>query len=143
MHLRTSLDGVVLDFELAAANIAEQVVARELAPDPVGVAIGDRNYWSPELRADFRASGGELLAPYKHASRDPDPQRSGRLLAVRRRIETTIGQWVEHFACRRIKVKDLWHLQHRLIRQVLSHTLGIWLNVQNVRGPLRLAQSAA
>jgi hypothetical protein len=143
VHLRTSPDGVILDFILAAANVAEQAVARELAPEPVGVGIGDRNYWSPELQAHFRGRGGELLAPYKHASRDPDPGRSRRLSAVRRRIETTIGQWVEHFHCRRSKVRDLWHLMHRLIRQALSHTLGIWLNVQAVREPLRLAHLAA
>lgn len=139
VHPRTSPDGVIVDFVLAAANVAEQAVARELAPEPVGVGIGDRNYWSPESRG----RGGELLAPYKHASRDPDPGRPRRLSAVRRRIETTIGRWVEHFDCRRDKVKDPWHLMHRLIRQALSHTLGIWLNVQAVREPLRLAHLAA
>jgi hypothetical protein len=138
LHLRTSLEGVVLGYELAPANEPETEMAWELVPRPIGTGLGDRNYWSPELRAEFQEAGGSLLAPYKHASRDPDPKRSAWLLAWRRRIETTIGQLVERFACRRTKVKDLWHLEHRLIRKFLSHTVGVWLNVRAGREPLQL-----
>jgi hypothetical protein len=38
LHLRTGLDGVILDYELAAANAAETELARELAPDAGGLA---------------------------------------------------------------------------------------------------------
>ena len=115
----------------------------ELAPDPPGVAVGDRNSGSPATREEFRAAGGDLLAPFKHASRDPDPARSEALLRLRKRIETTIGQLVESLTCRRVKVKDLWHLENRLVRKILGHTAAVWLNVQLGQEPLRLARLAA
>jgi len=143
LHLRTSLDGVILGYELAAANEPETELAPELAPTPVGTGLGDRNYWSPALRAAFQAAGGDLLAPYKHARRDPDPARSERLLAARRRIETAIGQLVDRFRCRQVKVKALWHLEHRLVRTILGHTAAIWLNVRSGHEPLQFDSLAA
>jgi len=38
----------------------------------------------------------------------------------------------------RIRVHDLWHFQHRLIRKVLAHTVGVFLNLQLGRPPLDL-----
>jgi hypothetical protein len=143
LHLRTSLDGVILGYEVAAANEPETELVWELAPTPVGTGLGDRNYWSPPLQAEFREAGGELLAPYKHARRDPDPKRSAWLLRLRRRIETAIGQLVDRFRCRQTKVKDLWHLEHRLVRKILSHTVAIWLNVRAGREPLQFDALAA
>jgi hypothetical protein len=74
---------------------------------------------------------------------DPDRPRSGALQAVRRRIETTNGQLVERYRCRRVKVKDLWHLEHRLVRKILSHTMAIWLSVAGGQPPLQLERLAA
>jgi hypothetical protein len=44
----------------------------------------------------------------------------------------------EHFAVARIRVRDLWHFQSRLIRKVLAHTIGVFLNLQLGRQPLDL-----
>lgn len=138
LHLRTGPEGVILGYELAPANAPEVDVARELAPRPVGVGLGDRGYWGPPLREGLRARGGELLAPFKKRSSDPDPARSERLLAVRRRIETTIGQLVERLNCRRVRVKDLWHLEHRLVRKIYAHTVAAWLIARDGHPPLRI-----
>jgi hypothetical protein len=143
LHLRTSLDGVILAYQLAPGNAAETEVFWELVPDPPGTALGDRNYWSPTLRAAFEAVGGQLWAPYKLARHDPDRERSAVLQARRRRIENPIGQLVERYRCRRIKVKDLWHLEHRLVRKILSHTVAIWINVREGHPPLQLERLAA
>ena len=51
-------------------------------PLAAGVALGDRNYWSPSAREEFRAAGGDLVAPYKQGKHDPEPERSERLLAA-------------------------------------------------------------
>lgn len=93
LHLRVSPDGVILGYQLAPADAHELELAHELAPDPPGVALGDRNYWSPREREAFRAAGGDLVAPYKQAKHDPEPGRSEELLAVRRRIETVSACW--------------------------------------------------
>jgi Transposase DDE domain len=143
LHLRTSPDGVILAYQLAPAQAAETEVFWELVPDPPGTALGDRNSWSPTLQAEFEAAGGRLWAPYKLARHDPDRARSGALQAVRRRIEDTIGQLVERYCCRRIKVKDLWHLEHRLVRKILSLTVAVWMNVVDGHQPLQLERLAA
>jgi hypothetical protein len=142
-HLRVALSGVVLGYELAPADAHELELARELAPTPPGVGIGDRNYWSPATRAEFQAAGGDLLAPFKQRKHDPDPGRSERLLGWRRRIETTFSQLIEWFGLRRVKVRDLWHLEHRIVRKLLALTVAAWLNVAAGRPPLQLAPLVA
>jgi len=56
-----------------------------------------------------------------------------------RKIVDTVGsQLMERFAVARIRVRDLWHFQSRLIRKVLAHTIGVFLNLQMGRQPLDL-----
>jgi hypothetical protein len=143
LHLRTSPDGVILAYQLAPADAAETEVIWEVAPGPLATGLGDRNYWSPAVRAAFEAGGGRLLAPFKTARHDPDPRRSHGLQKLRRRIEHAIGQLVERFHCRRVRVKDVWHLEHRLVRKILSHTVAIWLNVRDGHEPLQFDRLAA
>jgi hypothetical protein len=143
LHLRTSPDGVILAYQLAPADAAETEVIWEVTPEPPGTGLGDRNYWSPALRAAFEAAGGRLVAPFKTARHDKDPRRSHALLELRRRIEHAIGQLVERFDCRRVRVKDVWHLEHRLVRKILSHTVALWLNVRDGHEPLQFDRLAA
>ena len=86
------------------------------------------------------AAGGRLLARFKLAGRDPDRRGSPRLP---RRIEHTIGLLVERFDCRRIRVKDLWHLGHRPVRKILSHTVAVGLNARGGHPPLRFDRRVA
>ena len=78
------------------------------------------------------------MAPYKQGQHDPEPERSEVLLAVRRRIETVFSHLVEWLDCRRVRVRDLWHLEHRLVRKILVLTVAAWLNALAGRLPLRL-----
>jgi hypothetical protein len=45
---------------------------------------------------------------------------------------------MEHFAVARTRTHDLWHYQHRLIRKILAHTVGVFLNLRMGRQPLDL-----
>ena len=111
---------------------------------PVGsVGIGDRNYWSPELRQRLTAGGVTLLAPYYHKSRDPDHKRSAQLSVVRYRIETSNGQLAERYGIKRRWAKDLWHLCHRIIRKILSHTALAFINFRAGHSPMQLDALAA
>jgi hypothetical protein len=56
----------------------------------------------------------------------------------RRVIETVGAHLTERFGVHRMRVHDLWHLQHRLIRNVLAHTVAIFLNLTLGRQPLDL-----
>ena len=46
----------------------------------------------------------------------------------RKLVETVGAQLAGRFAIEQIRVRDLWHLQHRIIRKVLAHTVAIVLN---------------
>ena len=108
----------------------------ELDPPPGTIGIGDRGYWYPALRRSAGGAGVELLAPYQHKSKDPDRARSARLSAVRYRIETVNGQLADRYEIKRTWARDLWHLCHRLIRKILSHTVMIWVAVSHGIPPL-------
>jgi Transposase DDE domain len=57
---------------------------------------------------------------------------------VRKGVETVGSHLTERFAVARIRVHDLWHFHPRLIRKVLAHTVGVFLNLQLRRPPLDL-----
>jgi hypothetical protein len=138
LHLRVSRDGVILGYQLAPARASEKAVLPELGLPAGSVGIGDRNYWSPELRQRLADGGVVLLAPYYQKRRDPDRRRSARLSAVRYRIETSNGQLAERYGIKRTWAKDLWHLCHRVIRKILSHTALAWLNFCAGHQPMQL-----
>jgi hypothetical protein len=143
LHLRVSRDGVILGYQLASARNSEKAVLPELGLPVGSVGIGDRNYWSPELRQRLRAGGVTLLAPYYQKSKDTDRKRSARLSAVRYRIETSNGQLAERYGIKRTWAKDLWHLCHRVIRKILSHTALALLNFRAGHQPMQLDALAA
>jgi Transposase DDE domain len=143
LHLRVSRAGVILGYQLAPARANDKAVLPELGLPVGSVGIGDRNYWSPELRDRLAAGGVTLLAPYYHKSKDPDPKRSRRLSAVRYRVETSNGQLAERYGIKRTWAKDLWHLCHRLIRKILSHTALALINFRAGHSPMQLDKLAA
>jgi hypothetical protein len=143
LHLRTSRDGIILSYQLASARVNEKAVLPELGLPVGSVGIGDRNYWAPELRDRLVAGGVTLLAPYYHKSKDPEPQRSRRLSAVRYRVETSNGQLAERYGIKRTWAKDLWHLCHRIIRKILSHTALSLINLRAGHQPMQLDALAA
>ncbi|MDQ3322193.1 MAG: IS982 family transposase [Acidobacteriota bacterium] len=57
---------------------------------------------------------------------------------VRKVIETVGSHLTERFNLNKIRVRDLWHFQSRLIRKILAHTVAVFLNLQLKRKPLDL-----
>jgi hypothetical protein len=57
---------------------------------------------------------------------------------IRKRIETVHAHLTDFWAVTRSRTHDLWHLQHRLIRKVLAHTVGVFFNLARNRPPLDL-----
>ena len=57
---------------------------------------------------------------------------------VRKVVETVGSHLTERFGVERIRVHDLWHYQHRLIRKVLAHRVAVFLNLKLGRNPLDL-----
>src|SRR5215472_18221673 len=143
LHLRVNRDGVIVGYQLAPARASEKAVLTELGLPVGSVGIGDRNYWSPELQQRLAAGGVTLLAPYYQKRKDPDRKRSAKLSAVRYRVETSNGQLAERYAIKRTWAKDLWHLCHRLVRKILSHTALALINFRAGHQPAQLDALAA
>lgn len=138
-HLKTNLPGVITAFEIAPANVHEQVVAEDLLERAEGFALGDRNYWSPRMFEYFREKGLVVIAPFRSAKREKKPLPR-RFTNIRRRIETVIGQLAERFSIKRVWARDLWHFCSRLLRKVLAHTIFVGLCQKRNCEPLQMAK---
>lgn len=145
LHLRTSREGVIESFLVTSARVSDAAATPALEPPPGSFGIGDRAYYNPEMRRLLEAGGVTLHAPYYQKSRDPDPEESSRLASVRYRIETVNGQLAVRYHMKQTWARDTWHLLHRIIRKILSHTVMIYLDVQEINPPLsfdRLREAA-
>lgn len=60
------------------------------------------------------------------------------LTGKRRLIETVAGQLAERFGIKTTFARDLWHLMNRIIRKILSHTIGVLINMKLNIEPLKL-----
>jgi hypothetical protein len=141
MHARVCWPGVITGFSVAPANAHDLSVVPELVESTRGVAVGDRNYWSPETKEELALGMGvELLAPYRSKKRDPAPQKSAFLSRLRYRIDTFFSQLTGRYSIKRVWAKDLWHLAGRLLRKVLSHTVAFLLNHWQGNRPLQLSR---
>jgi hypothetical protein len=139
-HLRVCWPGVIVDMDLAPANVHDLRLAEELLQQaPEGWVLGDRNYWSPELQERLGEEGLSLLAPYKSKKREGKRWPSW-LVQKRRRIETVISQITERYRAKRVWARDRWHLTSRWLRKVLRHTIAVYFCQQTGLCPLRFAQ---
>ncbi len=57
---------------------------------------------------------------------------------IRKRIETVGPHLTERFKTDHIRVHDLWHFQHRLIRKILAHAICVFINLTCNHPPLHL-----
>jgi DDE family transposase len=143
LHARVCWPGVISQIELTPGNGQELEAAGDLTEGTRGLALGDRNFWSPRVRAELASKDMCLVAPYRWRSRDPWPQFSRDLSRWRYRIDTIFGQLVERTAVKRIWAHDRWHLTNRLLRKILMHTLAVFTNLTLGRPPLHLADLVA
>lgn len=143
VHVRLQWPGLITRFGIAAANVHELAALPALTEATSGILVGDRNYWSPKVAAEWHQRGVEVLAPYRAAKRDPHPRWSAQLSRVRYRIDTVFGQLVERCGVKRLWARDLWHFSNRLLRKVLMHTLAVLFNIERGNPPLQLARVVA
>ena len=140
LHALVAWPGVIVGFSVAPANIHDTAVAPELTSGRLGTVLGDRNYWSPRLTEELATQKIDLVAPFKSAKHDPAPKTSAFLARFRYRIETVFSQLVDRYHIKRVGTKDLWHLNSRLLRKALSHTIALMLNQALGNPPLQISK---
>jgi hypothetical protein len=140
-HLVVNFDGVICGYTVAAANIDERDVLQDMTDGLSGLMISDKGLIRPELKAELAKQGLNLQTPLRKNMKDSRPKEVVRLfMKIRRRVETVISQLSEHFHIEKVRARDLWHLANRVIRKILAHTVGVFLNKLLGHPPLHLAE---
>jgi hypothetical protein len=139
LGLRVSHVGMITHFPLLPARPHDIQFLDELVEHFVGVVPADKGFIDEFRQALLAEQGVVVITPPRKRMTTTVPRlvlkTCGR---IRKCVETVGSQLAERFAVERIRVHDLWHFQHRLIRKVLAHTVGVFLNLQLGRPPLDL-----
>ncbi|MEJ7617918.1 MAG: IS982 family transposase [Pyrinomonadaceae bacterium] len=140
LGLRVSAIGMITHFPLLNARSHDVNHLNTLVAGFDGLCPADKGFIDPFRQPLlYERYGVKIVAPAKSNMKE---EHSPALLKFCRRIrkivETVGSHLTERFAIAKIRVHDLWHFQHRLIRKVLAHTVIVFLNLQLGRDPLDL-----
>lgn len=137
--LRITQCGMITAYPLLPAR-PHDVNFREVLSDGFsGIIPADKGFidaWQQALQTE-RHQVVFITPPRKNMSQTHSILYK-RLKPKRKLVETVNSQMSEQFAINRIRVHDLWHLGVRIIRKVLAHTVGVFMNLQLRRKPLDL-----
>ncbi len=131
LHLLATHSGIILDFAVVPANVADGDLTALLLADQTHLTLlGDKAYLSAPLRAQLRWERAiNLHAPTRANARVPMPAPLVRLIAhFRQAIETLNGQLAEHFGVERNHAKSLSGRCVRIQAKLTAHTFGLFLN---------------
>ena len=130
LHLVVTLGGVILDFELTAANADERDVAADMLPEQEGrTFLGDKGYVQAQLAEELTGCGVRLLAARRVNQKKQLPKTLKRLSKrFRQIIETVNGQLTDQFTIETNYAHSFWGLCTRLYTKLTAHTLCIYLN---------------
>jgi Transposase DDE domain len=130
LHLVVTLGGVIVDFELTAANADERDVAEDLLPaHPGRTFFGDKGYVQAQLAEELARCGVRLIAARRVNQRVQLPATLSRLAnRFRQIIETVNGQLSDQFTIEQNYAHSFWGLCARLYTKLTAHTLCLYLN---------------
>jgi hypothetical protein len=140
LGLRVSSLGMITHFPLLAARPHDVNHTNALVEGFSGLCPADKGFidpWRQPLLQD--RYGVRIVTPAKSNMAEQHPRALRKFCSRVRKIVETVGSHLtERFAIDSIRVHDLWHFQHRLIRKVLSHTAMVFVNLRMGRDPLDL-----
>ncbi|MBA3948236.1 MAG: IS982 family transposase [Herpetosiphonaceae bacterium] len=131
LQLLVTLNGVIVDFELAPANAADLVVGLELLAEHSSLTVvGDKAYISGDaaeaLAQDHQIT---LVTSTRKNQHHQASAATNRLInGARQIIETVNGQLSEQLHIERNHAHTFWGLCARLYTKLAAHTLCIYLN---------------
>lgn len=140
LGLRIARSGMITYYPLLPARPHDIQFLEELVENFAGTVPADKGFIDAVRQALLQERQGvTVITPARKNMTETLPFQLRRLCQRwRKRIETVGSQLTERFAIERIRVRDIWHFQHRIIRKVLAHTIGVFLNLQLGRNPLEL-----
>jgi len=140
LGLRIARSGMIIAYPLLPARPHDSQLLDDLVAGFRGTVPADKGFIGAARQALLAERRAVLvITPPRKGMTTPHPRCLLRACArIRKGVETVGSHLTERFAVARIRVHDLWHFQHRLIRKVLAHTVGVFLNLQLGRPPLDL-----
>ncbi len=131
LHLLVTLNGVILDFELAPAHVANRTVGEEVLEAHHDLTVlGDKGYVGAPLAAELAATRGiRLLTAPRRNQASQLLREVTRLWNARRQIiETVHDQLTEQFHLSTNHAYRFRSLCARLYTKLTAHTLCVYLN---------------
>jgi Transposase DDE domain len=140
LGLRVSAIGMITHFPLLNARAHDVNHTNSLVEGFAGLCPADKGFIDPFRQPLlFERYGVKIVTAARSNMKEEHPRALRKFCSRIRKIVETVGSHLtERFAVARIRVHDLWHFQHRLIRKVLAHTVMVFLNLQLGRDPLDL-----
>lgn len=140
LGLRVSAVGMITHFPLLNARAHDVNHLNALVEGFSGLCPADKgfidSFRQPLLRDRY---GVRIITPAKSNMQEEHPKALLKFCArVRKIVETVGAPLTERFGVAKIRVHDLWHFQHRIIRKILAHTAIVFLNLRMGRDPLDL-----
>ncbi len=131
LHLLVTLNGVILDFELAPAHVADITAGYELlAGHQDLVVIGDKAYIGKERAAELKAQTGTVMVTGTRRTQHQQarPAVNRMVNHARQIVEVVNSQLSEQFKIERNHAHTFNGLCTRLYGKLAAHTLCIYLN---------------
>jgi hypothetical protein len=140
LGLRVTLCGMITHYTLLAARPHDVNHTEALVEGFSGLVPADKGFIDPYRPSMLKQRYGIILvAPARaNMSEQHPPELLKACKKWRKVIETVGSHLTELFAIARTRAHDLWHYQGRIIRKILTHTVGVFLNIQMKRPPLDL-----
>jgi len=140
LGLRISRIGMITHAPLLAARPHDIQSLETLLEGFVGLAPADKGFIDAYRQAILLDRHGiQVVTPARKNMLTNIPQPLRKFCRrVRKMVETVGSHLTERFGIDQIRVHDLWHFQHRLIRKILAHTICVFLNLLYKRPPLDL-----
>lgn len=137
----TTPTGIITDWELIPANAPEREAALDLLePYRHLRVLGDKGYLDRRRQEWLATHHDNHLFTPKRQNQEPLPPAWERLLLrVRKRIETAIAQAKTVFGLERPGARTFWGLGSRLVARLTGLTIAAYVNHQQGRSPLALA----
>lgn len=140
LGLRIARSGMITQYCLLPARPHDIQLLGDLVEGFHGLIPADKGFidaYRQALLAE-RYNITLITPPRKNMKTTHAPRLRQACAKLRKYIETVGSHLTERFAIARIRVHDLWHYQHRIIRKILAHTVGVFLNLQLGRTTLDL-----
>ncbi len=142
LGLRISRIGMITHFPLLSARLHDVNHLGSLIEGCSGIISADKGFIDEYQQEMWQETQQTQIVTPNRKNMENSPEQIKLVKKTkywRKLVETVNSQLTERFQITKIKVKDLWHYQNRIIRKIMSHTVAVYLNLQIGNKPLQLA----